>query len=82
MIGLLEVRFYPGTKSCVCPAHTDVTTHTHAHSLKRKEDKGRWRPWLAASFVEIQLSHRHMHANKLCGPRITAAELDGKENKR
>lgn len=65
----------------MCPAHADMITHTHACSLKRNEDKGLWRPWLAAAFVEIQRSYRHMHANKRYGPRIkTAVEPDGKEN--
>lgn len=58
-----------------------MITHAHARSLKRNEDKGLWRPWLAASFVKIQLSHWHMHANKCCGPRIKGVEPDGKKNK-
>lgn len=77
-----KVRFYQETQKRVCPAHTDMITHTHARSLKRNEDKGLWRPWLAASFVKTQLLYRHMHANKMLWTKNkTSVEPDGKENR-
>lgn len=41
----------------VCVQHTQTykLTHTHTHSLKRNEDKGLWRPWLAVIFVKVEL---------------------------
>lgn len=42
----------------VCVQHTQTykLTHAHTHSLKRNEDKGLWRPWLAVLFVKVGLT--------------------------
>ena len=55
----------------VCVQHTRTykLTRTHTRSLKRNEDKGLWRPWLAVLFVKVELTFLHMHAHKRSGPR-------------
>lgn len=58
-------------KQCVSSTHkTYKLTHAHTHSLKRNEDKGFWRPWLAVFFVKVELTYLHMHAHKCLGPWI------------
>lgn len=56
--------------ACVCPAHTNTQklTRTHTRSLKRNEDKGVWRSWLAVSLVKVELTSLHMHDHKGLGP--------------
>lgn len=48
----------------VCVQHTQTykLTHTHTHSLKRNEDKGLWRPWLAVIVVKVELPCFLAHA--------------------
>lgn len=56
----------------VCVQHTRTykLTRTHTRSLKRNEDKGLWRPWLAVLFVKVELTYLHMHAHKSFRPWI------------
>ena len=51
----------------VCVQHTQTykLTRTHTRSLKRNEDKGLWRPWLAVLFVKVELTFLHMHAHNM-----------------
>lgn len=56
----------------VCVQHTQTykLTRTYTRSLKRNEDKGLWRPWLAVLFVKVELTYLHMHTHKCLGPWI------------